>query len=115
MSRPLLDLLVGLLLAGAGVGAFSTRRPLLRPGLVVLATAVTGAVAAIIFVGEAVRLALEAGAVGFGEPGQPTAASLLVGAGLVAALPTAVAVGRMVVRSRRRAVAAAPAGVGERP
>jgi hypothetical protein len=118
MNRPLLDLLLGLLLAGAGVGAFSTRRSLLRPGLVVLATAVTGAVAAMIFVGEAVRMALEAGAVGFGEPGQPTAAALLVGAGLLAAVPTAVAVGRMAVRARRRAVAPAPrspVGAGERP
>jgi hypothetical protein len=117
MTRPLLDLLVGLLLAGAGVGAFSTRRSLLRPGLVVLATVVSGAVAALIFVGEAVRRALEAGAVGFGQPGQPTTASLLTGAALIAAVPTGVAAGRMLVRARRAAAlrAPAPAGAGEGP
>jgi hypothetical protein len=110
MTRPLLDLLAGLLLAGAGVGAFATRRALLRPVLVLLATAVSGAAAALLLVGEAVRLALQAGAVGFGGPGQPAAATLLGAAALVAATPTVAAVTRMAVRARRRAVATAPAG-----
>jgi hypothetical protein len=113
MSRPLLDLLAGLLLAGGLVGAAATRGSLLRPALVVLATAVTGATMALVFVGEAARLAIEAGAVGFGEAGQPSPAALLAAAAAVAAAPTAVAGARMLTRARRRAGAAAPAG--ERP
>ena len=105
MPRPLLDLLAGLLLAGGLVGALATRATLLRPALVVLATAVSGATMALLFVGEAARLAIEAGAVGFGEPGQPSRAALLAAAAAVAVAPTAVAGARMLSRARRRASA----------
>jgi hypothetical protein len=110
MTRPLLDLLAGLLLTGGLIGAVSTRAASLRPALVVLATAVTGATMAVVFVGEAARLAIEAGAVGFGEPGQPSPSTLLAAAAAVALAPTAVAAARMLTRARRRATAPAPAG-----
>ena len=94
MTRPLLDLLAFLLLAGAGIGAFLTRRARVRLLPLLVATVVSGVAAALVLVGEAFRLTLLAGPT-------PARGWLLAAAAGVAMLPTLFALGRLGLHAAR--------------
>src|SRR3954471_14079614 len=87
MSRPLLDLLAALVLTGVLVGTFLGRHRRVRLPLAVSAALLAGVAAALVFAGEALRLALE---VRFGSaavPGGPSPGVVLAAAALVAVTP----------------------------
>jgi hypothetical protein len=101
MTRPFLDLLVLLLVAGASLGAFLTRRAQVRLLPVLVATIVWGAVAALVLVGEVLRLTLIAG-----PAAAPSRAWLPTAAAAVGMLPTAVVLARVGLRAARAPAAA---------